>query len=115
MGVEQHVGDRRDDAAQQVEEHEARRAQAVFDVVAEDPEEEHVAAEVQPPAVQEHRHDDGEVHVLAPGTTSGRTVGAMIEAVDPSSTSMSVSGRPVDDSQGMAACSNVNGGILVGR
>ena len=34
--------------------------EAIFDVVAEDPEEEHVAEEVPPAAVQEHRREDGE-------------------------------------------------------
>ena len=39
----------------QVEDHEAHVAEAVLDVVAEDPQEQHVAAEMPPPAVQEHR------------------------------------------------------------
>ena len=42
-------------AAQQVEDDEARVAHAVLDVVAEDPQVEHVAADVHQAAVQEHR------------------------------------------------------------
>jgi hypothetical protein len=42
--------------------------EAVFDVVAEDPEVEHVAANVQQAAVQEHREDDrGEVEAPIAG------------------------------------------------
>ena len=36
------------------------RAHRVLDVVAEDPQEQHVAAEVQQPAVHEHRGEDGQ-------------------------------------------------------
>jgi hypothetical protein len=42
-------------AAGQVEEHVAHGAQDLLDVVAEDPEVEHVAGQVQRAAVQEHR------------------------------------------------------------
>ena len=43
------------DAAQQVEEHEAHRPHRVLHVVAEYPQEPHVADDVQPAAVHEHR------------------------------------------------------------
>ena len=49
-------------------EREARVAEPVFDVVAEDPQVEHVAEKVQPAAVQEHRREDGG-HVNRAGTT----------------------------------------------
>ena len=42
-----------DDAADQVEQQEADPPEAVLDVVAEDPQEQQVAQEVQPAAVQE--------------------------------------------------------------
>ena len=42
-----------------IEHDEAPVAEAIFDVVAEDPQEEHVPEEVQPAAVQEHRREDG--------------------------------------------------------
>lgn len=38
--------------------------EAVLDVVAEDPEEQHVEAQVQPRAVEEHRREDRQVDVL---------------------------------------------------
>ena len=47
-------------AAQQVEQQEAAVPHAVLDVVAEDPEVEHVAGEVHQTAVHEHRGDDGQ-------------------------------------------------------
>ena len=47
--------ERRGDAAEQIEQQEAGVPQAILDVVAEDPEVEHVPDEVQPAAVQEHR------------------------------------------------------------
>ena len=53
--------------AEQVEEHELHRAHGVLDVVAEDPQEQHVAAEVQQAAVHEHGGEDRQ-----------RTVGASV-------------------------------------
>ena len=46
-----------DQAAQQIEAQEAPRPHAVFDVVAEHPEEERVPEDVPPAAVQEHRDE----------------------------------------------------------
>ena len=46
-------------------------AELVFDVVAEHPEEQHVAAEMQPPTVEEHRYEDRQVDVLV-----GKRLGA---------------------------------------
>jgi hypothetical protein len=45
------------EAGEQVEQREAQPAHAVFDVVAEDPQEECVAEQVSPATVQEHRRD----------------------------------------------------------
>src|SRR5688500_2743928 len=60
------VSERRHDPAQQVETEERRPAQAVLDVVPEDPEIEHVADEVQPAGMEEQAgHDAG-------GTWTGR-------------------------------------------
>ena len=52
--------DDRGSAAQQIEDDEAHVAEAIFDVVAEDPQEEHVAEKVPPAGVQEHRREDAE-------------------------------------------------------
>ena len=49
---------RRDGAAHQVEDEVAPVPEPVFDVVAEDPQVEHVAEEVQPATVQEHRCEE---------------------------------------------------------
>ena len=53
--VEQDVRQARREPAREVEQHEPQVPEAMLDVVAENPEEQHVAAEVPPPAVQEHR------------------------------------------------------------
>jgi hypothetical protein len=50
---------RRGEPAEQVEDQELDRPHRVLDVVAEDPQEQHVAAEVQQAAVHEHRGEDG--------------------------------------------------------
>ena len=55
------MNQRRGDAADQIEDEEADVPHRVLDVVAEDPQEQHVAAEVQPAAVQEHRGDQGQL------------------------------------------------------
>jgi hypothetical protein len=52
------LGDRRGNSAEQVEQQELRMAEPVFNVVSEDPEVEHVAAEVQPTTMHEHRGED---------------------------------------------------------
>jgi hypothetical protein len=60
------LGGRRRESAQDVEDEVERRAQLVLDVVAEHPQEQHVAQDVQPPSVQKHRHEDGvPPHLLA--------------------------------------------------
>src|SRR6185503_14843138 len=48
------------DPADEVEEGERDRAQAILDVVPEDPQEQHVAQQVYPAAVQEHARDHAE-------------------------------------------------------
>ena len=52
-----HLRERRGDAAGEVEERVADVSQSVLDVVAEDPEEEHVSRDVREPGVQEHVTD----------------------------------------------------------
>src|SRR5262245_59664544 len=53
------LSERRGNAAHQVEDEELHRSEIVLDVVAEDPEVEHVATEVQPTGVHEHGGEDG--------------------------------------------------------
>ena len=48
-----------DDTAEEVEEQERQTAEGVFDVIAEDPEVQHVPEHVQPAAVQELMRDEG--------------------------------------------------------
>src|SRR5439155_14634309 len=57
---DRHLGEAGDDAAQQVEAQEDDPAQAVLDVVAEDPQDEHVAQEMQPAAVEELVRQEGQ-------------------------------------------------------
>ena len=57
----------RGDPGQQVEAEEADRPHRVLDVVAEDPEEEHVPDDVQPASVHEHRGQPRDVPVVADG------------------------------------------------
>jgi len=71
-GVEERVGQRREEAAGDVEDEIAEVVEAVLDVVAEDPEVEHVAAEVQPAAVHKHRGENGdEIGTGVCGKSSG--------------------------------------------
>ncbi len=58
----QRLARQRYEAAEQIEDDELDLAHTVFDVVAEDPEEEHVAGQVQEPAVHEHRRERGDEH-----------------------------------------------------
>src|SRR5205085_11012806 len=55
--VERRMRERRGNAARDIEDCVADVTEAVLDVVAEDPEVEHVAADVQETAVQEHRRE----------------------------------------------------------
>src|SRR5262249_4236848 len=58
----EHVGQRCDYAAHQVEDQITNVAQAIFDVVAEDPKEQHVAGDVGKAAVHEHRRKERQVN-----------------------------------------------------
>jgi hypothetical protein len=58
--VEDDVRETRTDAASKVEEKVGDVAEVVFDVIAEDPEEEHVTRDVQEAAVEEHAGENGE-------------------------------------------------------
>ena len=60
VALKRDVGGRRHQPADEVEDEKAQPPHAVFDVPAEDREVEHVADQVQPPAVQEHRDQRGE-------------------------------------------------------
>ena len=57
--VESHLERGGREAAEQIEDDEAHVPHRVLDVVAEDPQEPHVADQVHPAAVHEHRRDDG--------------------------------------------------------
>ena len=59
-GLHGGVGEPRHHAAEEIEDREAPVAHRVFDVVAENPEIEHVAEQVHEAPVQKHRGDDGE-------------------------------------------------------
>jgi hypothetical protein len=72
------VGERGHDAGSHVEDQVAHVPEAVLDVVAEDPEEEHVAAEVEQAAVEEHRRHHREQHVL--GREHRRPAAAVVVA-----------------------------------
>lgn len=52
-------------SAEEIEKEEAAVADGRLDIIGEDPQEDHVADEVHPAAVQEHAGDEGE-EVLAP-------------------------------------------------
>lgn len=54
MEIEEDMEEIRADAAEQIEEEIGEMAEVVFDVIAEDPEEEHVAADVKEARVEEH-------------------------------------------------------------
>ena len=58
--IQQNVRDGRGQSAEEVEDEIAEVAKVVFDVVAEDPEEKHVATDVPVGSVQEHGSEDGQ-------------------------------------------------------
>ena len=61
IGGAEHEGGRGADPAQQVKSKEPQMTERVFDIVAEDPEKPHIAGEMQPIGVHEHRGDQREV------------------------------------------------------
>jgi hypothetical protein len=65
------VGQRSNHAAKQVEDQILHVAQTILDVVAEDPEEEHVAGDVREAAVHEHRREEREVNRTRRRTKTG--------------------------------------------
>ncbi len=73
----------RSKAAQEVEDEVAQPAERVLDVVAEDPEEEHVPGQVEDVPVHEHRRDARERPVLADDRTGvvhlARVVGQVVD------------------------------------
>lgn len=60
MEIEEDVGEVRADAACEIEEEVGEMAEVVLDIVAEDPEEEHVAGDVQEAHVKKHAGEEGE-------------------------------------------------------
>ena len=56
-GIHVHMRGHCGNAAQQVEDDEAHMADSILDVVAEDPQEEHVSEKVSPAGMQEHRRE----------------------------------------------------------
>jgi hypothetical protein len=91
------------DAREQVEAEVARRSIPVLDVVAEDPKIPHVADEVQPVGVQEHRRQDRQSDVL-PGKNGAGPVLSPLERASNDGDS----GRQCVNSQGTNACSYRN-------
>ena len=75
--IQQHESERGHDACSEVEQQEADAAEGFLDVVAEDPQEPHVAEQMAETGVEEHRHHNGEVHVLVGEDGSGRRFGAV--------------------------------------
>ena len=71
------LGHHRDEAAHEVEREIPEVAERVLDVLAEDGEEEHVAEDVVPAAVHEHRGDPADAPRL--GAVAGVVDGAGIE------------------------------------
>ena len=58
MEIEDDVRKAGPDAAGEIEEKIEEVAEVIFDVIAEDPQEEHVAGDVQKSAMQEHTGED---------------------------------------------------------
>ena len=73
------LGERRRDAGQQIEEQVFGVAEAVLDVVAEDPQVEHVAAQVQPAAVHEHGAEHRGDVAGGIGGEAGRNEGPLLD------------------------------------
>ena len=65
LGPTGHVRRRRDRATNEIQQQISPPSLGRFHVVAEHPEEQHVAEQMRDAAVQEHRHEHGEPHVLA--------------------------------------------------
>jgi hypothetical protein len=68
---------RRYDPAQQVKDNEAEGAHNTLDLWAEDPKEEHVAEDMHPPFMHEHRGEDG--HQPPACHDIGRDHGPMVD------------------------------------
>src|SRR5208337_5037504 len=58
MGTGHNLGEHGDQAADKVEHRVAQRTHGIFDLWAESPEEDHVAKDVRPTAMQEHRREN---------------------------------------------------------
>jgi hypothetical protein len=66
--------ERRDDPGRQIEQREPDPADPVLDVVAEDPEEQEIPKDVDPPRVQEHRREHGEEPALVPAVLGEKSL-----------------------------------------
>ena len=66
-GVDHILGQRRRDAAQNIEDHEAHRPHRIFDIVAKNPQIQHVATDMHPAAMKKHGRDHG-----CPGRNDGK-------------------------------------------
>ncbi len=75
------MGERRKHTGREVEGGVAAVPEVVLDVVAEDPQEQHVAEQVHQAAVHEHRHQEGEVH--GAGSLLQRDDGRLVADLDP--------------------------------
>jgi hypothetical protein len=82
LGILASLQARRHEACGEVEGEEAPASEGVFDVVAEDPEEEHVAEQMLEARVHEHRAEGGDVPVLPDDRTRvvhlARVVGELV-------------------------------------
>ena len=92
----QHGGE---DPAHQIEHDEAEMAHGVLDIVAEHPQEQHVAEEVDPAPVQEHVGDEGEA--LRHGNATGGEHRHRVGAAAISSAGMTAKAAVFSSSSGM--------------
>lgn len=76
--VEGDLGERRGEAAAQVEQQKRERPEAVLEVVAKDPQVEQVAAQVEQPPVHEHRRQDRQVDRNGTGRVLERHTGRQL-------------------------------------
>jgi len=103
VGLHRDVGGRRHEPGNQVEDQIAQAPEPVLDVVAEDPEEEHVAGEVQHAPVEEHRQEHREIDRLLREGLWAAGAGVAV-----------VAGGAVDGFDDLGGCERTAGGDLAG-
>jgi hypothetical protein len=64
---------------EQIEDDKFGVAELVFDIVPKDPQKQHIAAEVQPATMHEHRRENGDGIGLRMGGKSGRNESPMVD------------------------------------